>query len=227
MNNLSENLQTIHSRINAAAQRSGRTPDQIRLIAASKKQTADKLRQAVEAGQTTFGENRFQEGRAKIPQLPSHLEWHFIGGLQRNKVKDIVRLFPWIHSVDTTDLIDEIQKRAAYAGVFPKILIEINVGSEASKHGAPLSAAAELATYANQQTNIEIHGFMAVAPFYEDLEKVRPFFTVLREERDRVEAQTGLILPELSMGMTHDFETAIEEGATMIRVGTGIFGTRS
>lgn len=227
MKTISENLETIHSRIHAAAERSGRDPEKIRLIAASKKQTSDKLREALDAGQTTFGENRFQEGRDKIPQLPSHLEWHFIGGLQRNKVKDIVRLFPWIHSVDTTTLIDEIQKRAAYAGVFSKILIEINLGSEASKHGAPLSAATELATYANEQTNIEVHGFMAVAPFCEDPEKVRPFFASLREERNHVESETGLILPELSMGMTHDFEIAIEEGATMVRVGTGIFGTRS
>ncbi|MEM9445122.1 MAG: YggS family pyridoxal phosphate-dependent enzyme [Verrucomicrobiota bacterium] len=209
-----------------AAKKVGRDISQIQLIAASKVQNPESLRELIDAGHTVFGENRFQEGRAKIPLLPSLCVWHFIGGLQRNKVKDIVKLFEWIHSVDSQLLLDEVDKRAATIGKIQKILLEVNIADEASKHGASPYEVKNLVIHANQLANVEVNGLMTVAPFYDDLEEVRPFFKQLADLKKEVELETGSILPHLSMGMTHDFEIAIEEGATMVRVGTGLFGPR-
>lgn len=219
-------LAMVRQRIAEAAQRAGRDPESIRLLGASKKVEAERLREVIALGLTVFGENRVQEGKAKIPVLPSSCEWHFIGALQTNKVKDAVELFSWIHSVDRPELVEELDKRTRFRGKRMKVLIEVNMAGEASKSGASPEAASALAQMVNECPCLEVHGFMTVPPFCEQVERVRPFLRGLRELRDRCEAETGLVLPELSMGMSHDFEVAIEEGATMVRVGTALFGGR-
>ncbi|MEM9398921.1 MAG: YggS family pyridoxal phosphate-dependent enzyme [Verrucomicrobiota bacterium] len=224
---MENNLEKIVSQIVSSANKSDRDANNIKLIAASKTQTAERVREFYDSGHKIFGENRFQEGREKIPLLPADTEWHFIGGLQRNKVKDIIKLFEWIHSVDSISLLDEIEKRAAHAGKIQKILLEINVGGEANKHGAAPEDLLTLVRATNERQHVELHGLMTVAPFSEDLEEVRPYFAKLRELKETAERETDSILPELSMGMTHDFTIAIEEGATMVRVGTGLFGKRN
>jgi len=221
-----DRLTSIQQRISSVALRAGKKFEEILLIGASKKTSPETLREAVQGGLLVFGENRVQEGRVKIPALPSSCQWHFIGGLQSNKAREAVQLFSWIHSVDRLELLEEIEKRAAQAGKTIKVLIEINVAGEASKQGAGLDEAESLVLAANACRSVEVHGLMTVAPFYEDLEEVRPHLRRLRQLRDELEKNTGLILPELSMGMSHDFETAIEEGSTMVRIGTLLFGER-
>ncbi|MDX6766914.1 MAG: YggS family pyridoxal phosphate-dependent enzyme [Candidatus Methylacidiphilales bacterium] len=205
----------------------GRTPGSVRLIPASKTVAPERLREFVDAGWRVFGENRIQEAKAKVPLLSSQVEWHFIGGLQGNKVKDAVALFACIHSVDSENLLREIEKRAAVPGKIQRVLIEVNVAGEASKHGCPPDLAPELVRLADALPHVEVAGLMTVAPFSEDLEVVRPFFRRLRELRDEIQQATGAVLPELSMGMTHDWRVAVQEGSTMIRIGTGLFGMRA
>jgi pyridoxal phosphate enzyme (YggS family) len=223
---VSERLEQIREAMERAAIRSGRPAGAVRLVGASKTVSPEVLREAVAAGLKVFGENKVQELKAKAPVLSPGVEWHFIGGLQTNKVRDAVRWAEWIHSVDRVEVLEEIATRAGQAGKVQKILVEVNIGGEFSKHGCPPERAAELVVAANGKPEVAVHGLMTVAPFFEDREKVRPYFARLRELRDRIEAETGSVLPELSMGMSHDFETAIEEGATLVRVGTAIFGKR-
>ncbi|GAB4246557.1 MAG: YggS family pyridoxal phosphate-dependent enzyme [Candidatus Methylacidiphilales bacterium] len=225
-NTFGQRLEQIRHRIAAAALRAGRDPAVIRLIGASKTVSPDVLRQAVDAGLTCFGENRIQEGKAKIGLLPSQCEWHFIGALQTNKVRDAVEFFSWIHSVDRPALIEELDKRTRARGKRVRVLIEVNLGGEASKSGASPKDAVNLAMMANACAQLEVVGLMTVAPYRENLEEVRPFFRQLRELREACEAETGLVLPELSMGMSGDFEVAVEEGATMVRIGSALFGAR-
>lgn len=222
----SDRLARVQEKIATAASRAGRKAEDILLIGASKKMLPQAMREAVDGGLEIFGENRVQEAREKVPVLPALCQWHFIGGLQTNKTKEAVQLFSWIHSVDRLELLQEIEKRAAQAGKMMKILIEINVAGEASKEGARPDEAEALVLAANSCRSVEVHGLMTVAPFYEDLEEVRPYLEKLRQLRDELEKNTGFHLPELSMGMSHDFETAIEEGATMVRIGTLLFGER-
>ena len=223
---LCDNLEAVRTRVERAVARSGRPAGSVRLVGASKTVPPEVLREAVGAGLDVFGENKVQELKAKAPLLPSGVEWHFIGGLQTNKVRDAVRWAEWIHAVDRVEVLEEIANRAGQAGKVQKILVEVNIGGEFSKHGCPPERAGALVAAANGKAEVAVHGLMAVAPFFEDLEKVRPYFARLRELRDRIEGETGCVLPELSMGMSHDFEVAIEEGATMVRVGTAIFGKR-
>lgn len=224
---LRERLERVRQRIAQAAQRAGREGSAIRLIGASKRVAPEVLREAMEAGLECFGENRVQEGKVKVGLLPPRCEWHFIGALQTNKARDAVEYFSWIHSVDRLGLVEELDKRTRARGKRVKVLIEVNVGGEASKSGAAEGEVAELARRLNGCPMLEVMGLMTVAPFREEVEEVRPFFRRLREVRDRCEAETGLVLPELSMGMSWDFEVAVEEGATMVRVGTAIFGERT
>lgn len=223
---IAERAQVLRGKIDKAADRADRDPGSICLLPASKKQDAETLRGAMEAGFNRFGENRVQEALAKMDLLPQSVQWDFIGGLQRNKVKNVVGAFGLIHSVDSLKLAQEIEKRAVTAGVIQKVLLEINIGGEAAKHGATIEEAPDLAGEINQLEHVEIHGLMCVAPFREDLQLVRPYFVTMRELRDRIEDEKQLGLPELSMGMSHDFEVAIAEGATIIRVGTALFGER-
>jgi len=223
---LAERLSLLQQRITAAAIRAGRRPSEVKLLPASKKVSVEVLRELFALGVHAFGENKVQEAKLKVSMLPASCSWHFIGGLQRNKVKDAVRLFQVIHSLDSRELIDELVKRATEAGKTMQVLIEVNAAGEASKHGARPEEASALVEYANQQPSLEVIGLMAVVPFYEDVEKVRPYFKQIRELRDSIQHETGIILPELSMGMSQDFEVAIEEGATWVRVGTSLFGER-
>ena len=221
-----ENLNSIRQRIAAACARAGRDESSVTLLAVSKSQPPETIRAAVDAGQIFFGENKIQEAKAKIPLSPSRAHWQFIGHLQSNKVRDAVELFEMIQGVDSLALAREISKRAAQAAKTMPILLEVNVAGEASKFGyKPEQLLAEL-TELNALPRLEVHGLMAIPPFAPVAEKSRPYFQRLRELKAACEKILGAPLPQLSMGMSGDFEVAIAEGATMVRVGTALFGER-
>ncbi|MBK3333077.1 YggS family pyridoxal phosphate-dependent enzyme [Persephonella atlantica] len=223
-----ENVLRVKEIISAAAIRSKRKPEDIILLAASKTQPVEKIIQAYQAGVRYFGENRVQEGIKKIEQLKDYtdIHWHLIGGLQTNKAKYAVRHFELIHSLDREALADEIDKRAKKIGKVQDVLIEVNVGEEESKYGVKPSDLERLFEYSLSKENINILGLMCIPPYFEDKEKSRPYFAMLRDLRDKIEEKFAVKLPHLSMGMSHDFDVAIEEGATIVRVGTAIFGER-
>jgi hypothetical protein len=224
---LVEALNSIRRRIGAACARAGRAPDTVTLVAVTKGQPPDVVRATAEAGLTLLGENKVQEAKAKIPLCPARLRWHMIGHLQSNKCRDAVELFEMIHSVDSLALAREINKRAEQAAKTMPILLEVNVAGEASKFGyRPEMLLAELKAI-NELPRIEIQGLMTMAPWTPEPEKVRPVFRRLRELKSECEKILGAPLPHLSMGMTGDFEVAIEEGATLVRIGTALFGERS
>ena len=224
---LAANLQSIHERMNAACQRAGRAPESVIFQAVSKGQPPEAIRAAFAAGQTLFGENKVQEAKIKISLCPARLRWHMIGHLQSNKCRDAVHFFEMIQSVDSLALAQEINKWADKAAKTMPILLEVNVAGEASKFGyQPEQLLAELAEI-NALKKIEIHGLMTIAPWAAEPEKVRPVFRKLRELKGQCEQILGAPLPHLSMGMSGDFEIAIEEGATIIRVGTAFFGPRA
>ena len=226
---IAEHLEAVRRRITAAAQRAGRSPSDITLVVVSKTVGAARVREAAAAGQIAFGENRVQEGLSKIELLPDlPLEWHLIGHLQSNKAKRAAGSFAWIQSVDSIELLERLDRGAAEAGRRPRILIQVDLAHETTKHGADESAAAALAAAAAQAASLDLRGLMIVPPNPDTAEDSRPWFRRLRELRDRLVA-SGLpagSMAELSMGMSHDFEVAIEEGATMVRVGSAIFGDR-
>lgn len=221
---IAENLERIEQRISAACEKAGRDRGEVRLMAVSKRKPVEAVQEAAKAGQILFGENRVQEAQTKIPRCPPTLEWHLIGHLQSNKTKLAASgLFRMIHSVDSEKLIRRLDEQSALP--LP-ILIQVNVSGEGSKDGCAPEEAAELINIANACSRVEVHGLMTIPPFTPDPEKARSHFAALRELRDRLQEQTGTPLPELSMGMSHDFEIAIEEGSTFVRVGTDIFGRR-
>jgi hypothetical protein len=221
-----ENLNSIQQRIAAACQRTGRAADSVTLLAVSKTHPPETIRAAVECGQLLFGENKIQEARAKIPLCPGKARWQFIGHLQSNKVRDAVELFELIQGVDSLNIAREISKRAEQAAKTMPILLEVNVAGEASKFGyAPEKLLAEL-NELNALPRIEVHGLMAIPPYAAVPEKARPYFKRLRELRSECEQILGAPLPQLSMGMSGDFEVAIEEGSTLVRLGTALFGER-
>jgi pyridoxal phosphate enzyme (YggS family) len=214
------NIQNVRARITAAAQRAGRNPGEIALVAVTKTVEPERVEQALATGLTVFGESKVQEAKAKIPVVSSRARWHMIGHLQTNKARDAVALFELIHSVDSVKLAAELDKWAERAGKTQPILLEVNVSGEASKFGLKPDALEAALEEINAMPRLEVQGLMTVAPFAEEAEKARPYFRKLRELRDR------LALTHLSMGMTHDFEVAVEEGATIVRLGTAIFGAR-
>jgi hypothetical protein len=223
---IAENLNSIQQRIAAASARAGRDANSVRLLAVSKTHPPETIRAAVECGQLHFGENKIQEAKAKIPLCPGKARWQFIGHLQSNKVRDAVELFEMIQGVDSLSIAQEISKRAEQAGKTMPILLEVNVAGEASKFGyAPERLLAELNAL-NALPRIEIHGLMAIPPYTPVPEKARPYFQKLRELKVECEKILGAPLPQLSMGMSGDFEVAIEEGATLVRIGTALFGER-
>ena len=223
---IAENLNSIQQRIAAACTRAGRDAVSVKLLAVSKTHPPESIRALVECGQLLFGENKIQEAKAKIPLCPGKARWQFIGHLQSNKVRDAVELFEMIQGVDSLSIAKEISKRAEQAAKTMPILLEVNVAGEASKFGyAPERLLAEL-TELNALPRIEIHGLMAIPPYAPVAEKARPYFQRLRELRGECEKILGAPLPELSMGMSGDFEVAIEEGSTLVRVGTALFGAR-
>lgn len=226
---IADNLQTVRRRIHAAAHRASRSPASITLVAVSKTFSVDAIRAAAAAGQVAFGENRVQEGLGKIDALRDlPLEWHLIGHLQSNKARRAAESFSWIESVDSLELLQKLDRAALDAGTRPSILIQVDLARETSKFGADEAAARALVEAAAATRALDLRGLMIIPPNPETPEDSRPWFRRLRELRDRF-VQNGLAsaqLTELSMGMSHDFEVAIEEGATMVRVGTAIFGGR-
>jgi hypothetical protein len=224
---IAANLKTIQDRILAACERAGRDPATVTLMAVSKTHPPEMVQAAANAGIIHFGENKVQEAKAKIPQCSGKLRWHFIGHLQSNKARDAVELFAMIQSVDSLPLAQEINKRCEQAGKRMPVLLEVNLAGEASKFGyAPERLLAEL-TELNALPRLEVHGLMTVPPWKPVAEQVRPFFREARELKQRCEDALGAPLPQLSMGMSGDFEVAIEEGATLVRVGTALFGERA
>jgi hypothetical protein len=223
---LAANLQRIQERIAAACARSGRAPASVQLLPVTKTQPAEVVTAAAELGLTVFGENRVQEAAVKISRCPGRLRWHMIGHLQSNKCRDAVRLFSMIESVDSLALAVEVNKWCDKAAKTMPILLEVNVAGESSKFGcAPETLLAGLEQI-NALPKIEVHGLMTVAPWTPAPEKVRPVFRRLRELKEACEKMLGAPLPHLSMGMSGDFEVAIEEGATIIRLGSALFGER-
>jgi len=223
---LAENLDSIQQRIRAASERAGRDVASVTLLAVTKGQPPDAVNEAGKLGIASFGENKIQEAKAKIPLCSGKLRWHFIGHLQTNKCREAVELFGMIQSVDSLHVAQEISKRADQAGKTMPILLEVNLAGEASKFGyRPDKLETEL-NQINALPRLEIHGLMTVPPWTANAENVRPVFRQLRELKERCEQALGAPLPHLSMGMSGDFEVAIEEGATFVRIGTALFGPR-
>jgi pyridoxal phosphate enzyme (YggS family) len=224
---ISANLNNVRQRISAACARAGRLTESVTLVTVSKGHPAEVVRAAADLGLNVFGENRVQEARAKIGLCPGRLRWHLIGHLQSNKCRDAVHFFEMIQSVDSLALAREINKWAEKSAKTMPALIEVNVAGESSKFGyAPERVLAELKEL-NALPKVEWHGLMTVAPFTQDAEKVRPVFRRLRELKEQCEEVLGAPLPHLSMGMSGDFEVAVEEGATMIRLGSAVLGPRA
>lgn len=224
---IAQNVDTIRRRIAAACQRVGRDPGDVTLVAVTKTVDSIRVREAVDAGVLDLGENFVQELLKKRQDLlPAHIRWHFIGHLQSNKVKHIVDWVHLVHSVDSLSLGSELSRRAATAGRRVEVLIEVNSTGESAKFGVRPEDLPALAGQLRRLPNLAITGLMTVGPFLPDPESSRPAFRLMRSLRERL-AGEGPPLPHLSMGMTHDFEVAIEEGATMVRIGTAIFGPRA
>ena len=225
---ISSNVSLIRQRMEVACSRCGRDPRSVRLMAVSKTVAPERIRQALDAGVTLLGENYVQEAREKIPAIGHVAEWHMIGHLQTNKVKYVVNLFDWIHSVDRLELARELDKRAGQNNRRLNVLIEVNVSGEESKSGIEATQALELVRQVSLLPHINLCGLMTMPPYSDNPENSRPYFQALRKLRDDISAANipGIRMDELSMGMTDDFEVAIEEGATIIRVGRAIFGNR-
>jgi pyridoxal phosphate enzyme (YggS family) len=224
MTSLCERFEMIRGKIALAAQRAGRLPRDVALVAVSKTYPVDSIREAFdEAGQGLFGESRVQEALIKIPALPARLQWHFIGHLQSNKVRKALPYFQLFHGIDTLEIARDIDRIAGEMGLFPNVLLEVNVSGEGSKHGfSPEKLEADLEGLLSLP-RIQIEGFMTMAPLAESSEQSRPFFAALRELRDRFAQQSGVPFSTLSMGMSGDYEVAVEEGATLVRVGSALF----
>lgn len=226
---LQANLDTIRQAIAATCSRCGRDPQSVRLVAVSKLQPASAVSEAAAARQQLFGENYVQELLAKQEDVAAAVEWHFIGALQSNKVKYLQGKVGLIHSVDRLSLAQEISRLWGKAGEIAEILIEVHLGDETSKAGVAVADAETLVRQIAQLPNLRIRGLMALPPYCDDPEEVRPYFRQLRQLAETLAALQlpGVSMEELSMGMSHDFAVAIEEGATLVRVGTAIFGARS
>jgi hypothetical protein len=226
---LRDQLRQVKNRIDTAAGGCGRDPETIRLVAVSKTVAAEQVKEAIEAGVTILGENYVQEAREKIQRLSSYpVSWHYIGHLQTNKAKYAVKLFDLIHSVDSLKLAQELDKQAKKNDKIQPILIQVNVAEEISKSGVSVEHATKLIKVIGQLPNLAIKGLMTMPPYFNAPEKVRPFFNALRQLRDQIRRESipHVSMDELSMGMTGDFEVAIQEGATLVRIGTAIFGER-
>lgn len=226
MDTAADRLAQIQARLAAAAAKAGRKAEDITLVAVSKTQPAEAVRGVYDAGQMIFGENRVQELLAKAPLLPAAARWHLIGHLQSNKIRKVLPVAELIHGVDSLELARDIDRIAADLGLFPRVLLETNVSGEGTKFGFKPEVLREQIGPLLALPRVQVEGLMTIAPLAEDPEAVRPFFAALRHLRDELAAATGTPLPALSMGMSGDFEIAIEEGATMVRVGSAIFGAR-
>jgi pyridoxal phosphate enzyme (YggS family) len=224
---VAENLERVRGQIATAAAKAGRSTSDIELVAITKTHPAEKVREAVDAGHTLFGESRVQEARAKIPELPSNLRWHFVGHLQKNKVRHALPLFELFHGVDSLALAQEMNRIADEEGRHPGVLLEVNVAEQGSKFGFKAETLRVEMESLLALPRLSIEGLMCIPPLADEAEASRTFFVQLRDLRDSLEKEFDLKLPHLSMGMTKDFWIAVEEGATLVRVGTAIFGERS
>jgi PLP dependent protein len=220
-----ENLERVRRQIAEAAAKAG-SQDEIDLVAITKMHPAEKIREAVEAGHMLFGESRVQEARTKIPELPSSLRWHFVGHLQKNKIRHALPLFELFHGVDSLALAQEMNRIATEEGMHARVLLEANVAEEVSKFGFKAETLRGEMESLLALPRLSIEGLMCIPPLAKEAESSRRFFVQLRELRDSLEKEFDLKLPHLSMGMTQDFWIAVEEGATLVRVGTAIFGER-
>lgn len=227
MEEIAHNLERVQARMAEAVNKSGRMPNDVGLVAVSKTHPAERIQAAVEAGQTLFGESRVQEARAKIPLLSSRLRWHFIGHLQKNKLRHALPLFELFHGIDSLPLAEDMQRVAAEDGSRSRVLLHVNVAGEASKHGFSPEGLRRDFEALLSLGHLTIEGLMTIPPLAPKAEMSRHHFVALRNLRDAMESEFKLPLPQLSMGMSGDFEIAIEEGATLVRVGTAIFGQRS
>ena len=227
MNSVAENLKNVRAQIAQAAAKAGRTAGDIELVAITKTHAAEKVREAIEAGQTLFGESRVQEARARIPELPSSLRWHFVGHLQKNKIRHALPLFELFHSVDSLALAQEMNRIAADEGMHPRVLLQVNVAGEGSKFGFSPDKLGEQMEELLALQRLSILGLMTIPPLADKAEASRTYFVRLRKLRDALQGEFHVDLPQLSMGMTQDFPIAVEEGATLVRVGTAIFGERA
>ncbi|MFZ0917342.1 MAG: YggS family pyridoxal phosphate-dependent enzyme [Candidatus Udaeobacter sp.] len=227
MISIAENLERVREQIAQAAARAGRVAEEIQLVAITKTHPAEKVREAIEAGQTLFGESRVQEARAKIPELPSNLRWHFVGHLQKNKIRHALPLFEMIHSVDSLVLAQDINRIAEEQGMHPRVLLEVNVAGEGSKFGFESETLRAEMESLLALPRLSILGLMTIPPLAEKAEASRKYFVQVRELLDRLQTDFHVDLAQLSMGMTEDFVVAVEEGATLVRVGTAIFGERT
>ncbi len=226
--NIQENIARVEERINAACRRSGRRREDVRLVAVSKTHPPESIRAAYAAGLREFGENRVQEASAKLPALADlGATWHLVGHLQSNKARQARGLFDWVHSLDSLHLAEKLAQAAANNARLP-VLIEVNLGEESSKAGVRAGEVAALAEQVAALATLDLRGLMVIPPFRENPEEVRPYFRLLRALAREIEARNlpNVSMRELSMGMSHDFEIAIEEGATLVRIGTAIFGER-
>lgn len=226
MREIADILEEVNGTIAEACRKAGRSPDGVTIVGVTKTHGPEVVREAWEAGIRIFGENKVQEAAWKIPESVSGPDWHLIGHLQRNKVRAALELFSTIHSVDSLRLLEQIERVAEETGHRPEILLEVNVSGEASKDGLPPDQVPEVIEAALNARNVTLTGLMTMAPFAPDPETVRPVFARLREYRDKWESEFGIGLPRLSMGMTHDYRVAVEEGATWVRLGTVLFGER-
>lgn len=227
---LLENIKNVFRKISSAAIRSGRSPFDVKLIAVTKTVSIDRIKESIDLGLRIFGENKVQEAKEKISNIKSEIsttpiEWHLIGHLQKNKAKIAVELFDMIQTVDSIELAELLNKFAEKKGKIQRVLIQVKLSEEETKHGVLRENLMDLIKSISKMKNIKLEGLMTMPPFFDDPEKSRPYFRELRQLRDHAE-QSGYRLPELSMGMTNDFEVAILEGATMVRIGTAIFGER-
>ena len=227
MSSIAGNLDRVREQIATAVAKSGRSADEVELVAISKTHPAEKVREAIEAGQTLFGESRVREARAKIPELPSNIRWHFVGHLQKNKVRQALPIFEMIHSVDSLALAQDIDRIAEEEGLYPRVLLEVNVAGEGSKFGFAPGQLREQMEGLLMLPRLSMEGLMCIPPLAVESEDSRKFFVEVRALRDSLEKEFSLKLAHLSMGMTQDFSIGIEEGATLVRVGTAIFGERS
>lgn len=222
-----ERLAEVRARMGEASRKAGRKPEETELVAVTKTHPPEALQEALAAGQALFGENRVQEARAKIPLVSSRARWHFIGRLQKNKVRQALPIFEMLHSIDSLELARDVQRIAEEDGQRPRVLLEVNVAGEGSKIGfKPAALKTELETLIAEMPRLEVLGLMALPPFSPKAEDSRRYFALLRTLRDALQRELNVGLPELSMGMSGDYEVAIEEGATLVRVGTAIFGER-
>ncbi len=225
MSEIIENLLRVTQRIEKAARRVGRDPAEIKLVAVSKTVDAARIREAIEAGASILGENYVQEAQKKIEELGRPVSWHFIGHLQTNKAKYAVRLFDMIHSLDNLPLAEELDRRAGQASHTLKVMIEVNISGEATKFGTDEEKVLNLSRKILDLPHLSLEGLMTMPPYFDSPEMSRPYYVRLRKLKERI-IREGIPMKELSMGMSNDFDIAVEEGATYVRVGTAIFGPR-